>query len=548
VSVDADLVPEVTESLRSRADSTSGRQIYIGSRDNRRRNFAGLLTVALCALVAFYTARTFSPIGNVSHNEASDAGVVMEEMKASNGSTVKDVVKSAKAKVDALKAKLAKAVAQVKKLASNTTTTAKVESKETTTTVVKQKRTTTTQKATITSQKATTVERKTTTAEEKATTTEKKATTAKEKATTTEQKATTAEQTTATSEKKSDTTIAKDEGKDKKGDAKKPDPSFGWPAEVYWPRLFCWSVMNKDNPQEVSTMKMQVKLHIGISSCERFAVLSGVRMYLGEGHKWKNGTAVKVYSWRNPAKAVPMGNLQAGDETNSFKNTEIFINAWNILLSSKIMEGDIDWIIKADPDAVFFPERLRKHVKPFSWGKQTKTPMYFKNCNYKGPKLYGALEVFNQAAMLKLNKHMAWCTGLPWGGWGEDEFIDKCMIRLSAKALQDYKLVGDHRCMSAECEATDRASFHDYKSPELYQNCWNRSKNSEKYIKKMAQGHFFCCTSPGNHADPCNTCNPGASTKPNQGWCGSSKRQCKGCGGGSEWCKFDKKKKKNVAA
>jgi hypothetical protein len=174
--------------------------------------------------------------------------------------------------------------------------------------------------------------------------------------------------------------------------------------------------------------------------------------------------------------------------------------------------------------------------------------MYFKNCNFQGPKLYGALEVFNQAAMLKLTKHMAWCTALPWGGWGEDEFIDKCMMRLQARALQDYKLVGDHRCMSAECEATDRASFHDYKTPALYGNCWNRSKNSEKWAKKMSEGNFFCCTSATNPGDPCNTCNPGASTKPNQGWCGSSKGQCKGCGGTAEWCKYDEKKKKNMVA
>jgi len=140
--------------------------------------------------------------------------------------------------------------------------------------------------------------------------------------------------------------------------------------------------MNKDNPQEIATLKMQIRKQIGIAACERFVVLSGESIYLGEGHHWDNGTAVDVWSWLNPARPVKMGDLQAGDETDSFKNTEIFINAWKILISSKALEGG-DWVVKVDPDAVFFPERLRKHVKKYSWGTQTKTPMYFKNCNFQ---------------------------------------------------------------------------------------------------------------------------------------------------------------------
>jgi len=326
-----------------------------------------------------------------------------------------------------------------------------------------------------------------------------------------------------------------------------PDPGMGWPTTMFWPRLFCFSVMNKDNAQEIATMKMQIQKQIGIAACERFVVLSGERIYLGQGHKWDNGTAVDVWSWVNPAKPVAMGNLQAGDDTNSFKNTEIFINAWRILISSKALEGT-DWAVKADPDAVFFPERLRKHVKKFSWGTQTKTPMYFKNCNFHGAKLYGALEVFNAAAMKELSKRMSECLQLPWRGWGEDEFIDKCMERLGAQAKNDFTLVGDHRCMSAECEDTWRASFHDYKSELTYLDCWNRSRKSEEHQKMMKEGHFFCCTSSWNPQDPCNSCHPGALSSPGKGWCGSSKNQCQGCSATASWCKRDNHSKRNVLA
>jgi len=323
------------------------------------------------------------------------------------------------------------------------------------------------------------------------------------------------------------------------------DPGLGWPKTVFRPRLLCFSVMNRDNPKEIAIVKMQVRYRIGIAACERFIVLSGERMYLGKGHKLDNGTVVDVFSWFNPAMPALMGNLQAGDETDSFKNTQIFIDAWSELIKSGALERtDYDWAVKIDPDAVFFPERLRTHLKKFSSGNQTKTPTFFKNCNWgTQARLYGALEVFNAAAMKELTKKMHTCNPFPWGGWGEDLFMERCMEKLGVHAKTDFTMVGDHRCMDAPCEDITRVSFHAFKSEQLWLTCWSRSRESEKNQKVAKQGQFFCCGAASNQQDPCNSCNLHES-----GFCAFSKRQCHECDANAIWCKRGDHSKRNVLA
>jgi len=321
-----------------------------------------------------------------------------------------------------------------------------------------------------------------------------------------------------------------------------PDMGMGFPTGTYWPTLFCFSVMNAKNNDEIATIKGQLRNRTGIFACDNVAVLSAKKIYLGKGHKKPDGQSVKVYSWVNPANPVPMGNLQGGDSTNSFKNTEIFINAWNILAKSGAIFGH-NWTVKVDPDAVFFPERLRWHLKHHTWGTEAR---YFKNCKFKGPQLYGALEVFNEAAMRKYKENGRVCsTQLAWQGWGEDEWIDKCMSeKLGATAINDYTLVGDHRCMNAECEDTWRPAFHDYKTEALYYNCWKRSMDAEKWKKKevkrqqeLKEGGYFCCVSSWNPSNPCNSCQDGSKQSPGHGYCGGSRTACKKCGQQSHWCK-----------
>lgn len=321
------------------------------------------------------------------------------------------------------------------------------------------------------------------------------------------------------------------DGFKKDGKTWEPDQGMGFPTGSHWPSLFCYSVMNAENAQEIALIKGQLRNRSGIFGCDNVAVLSGKRMLLGDGHKYSNGSHVQVYTWVNPAHSVPMGNLAAGDNTNSFKNTDIFINAWNILVKSKAVFGH-NWTAKVDPDAVFFAYRLRWHVKKWTHPLDN-AAYYLKNCLFKGPQLYGALEVFNEAAMRLYDTKGKSCTQLPWGGWGEDEWIDKCMQMIGAHAMNDYQLVGDHRCMAAECGDTWRVAFHDYKTEEAYYNCWKTTMHAQK-IKDEGD---FCCTYSANHDDPCGTCLPSNKQWPGKKFCGGSRWACHQCGATTAWCR-----------
>merc|ERR1711972_495569 len=90
---------------------------------------------------------------------------------------------------------------------------------------------------------------------------------------------------------------------------------------------------------------------------------------LGEG--WKTVVI--------PTPQVGMGNLNApGQTTNSWLNTEIFLQAWQFVFYDGRFKKH-DWIIKVDPDAVFFPERLRNNVRQHT--SPGGASLFYMNCD-----------------------------------------------------------------------------------------------------------------------------------------------------------------------
>lgn len=168
--------------------------------------------------------------------------------------------------------------------------------------------------------------------------------------------------------------------------------------------------------------------------------------------------------------AVGMGQYGVnGATTSSWLNTAVFILAWDTLMSSgKIWKHQ--WIVKVDPDAVFMADRLRDKVRPYTGGSK-----YLLNCNYNGPKIFGALEVFSVEAIGTYHGRAAECKGMDWHGWGEDTYMKKCMDRLGAAGIQDFALVGDERCGNAACSDASRVAFHAYKSVGAWNTCYEQA-------------------------------------------------------------------------
>jgi len=158
-----------------------------------------------------------------------------------------------------------------------------------------------------------------------------------------------------------------------------------------------------------------------------------------------------VYTWVDPAKRVPMGGN--GANTKSWLNSAIFINAWKIILESKIWVN-AQYIVKADPDAVFFPDRLVAYLgHAGAW--HHKENQFAVNCNFQGKtKLFGALEVFTHESIYKFNNQFDDCKSqLPWKeqGMGEDEYMEQCMLTvIKAKSNNLEELMQDNACGMAK--------------------------------------------------------------------------------------------------
>jgi len=236
-------------------------------------------------------------------------------------------------------------------------------------------------------------------------------------------------------------------------------------SHVSFPSLLCFEVMRAYTPEE-ELVKMQFKLHVSIFACDDHIVISNEKVLLGH-----NASGDPVYTWKNPAPPLSMGVLGGDVTTNSWLNTQVFIDAFASIIADK--KGRLwkhDWLVKVDPDAVFHPERLRWHLKAHTPGSA-----YFTNCNCNGPKLYGSLEVFSRQAMGAYKDMVETCLALNWHGWGEDSYMQKCMDAIGVPMIADYTLVGDSRCMAAPCTDGYRAAFHPFKDISNWRHCWNAS-------------------------------------------------------------------------
>jgi len=335
----------------------------------------------------------------------------------------------------------------------------------TTSSVTSTAKVTTTSKAETTEAAATT---KATTTATTATTTEATTTLA---ATTTKATTTTVATTTKTTTTKATTTIT---GTTITITTTTLMPGARPRSEWKDPSLFCFEVMcvKPEDPTwyEPRLVKVQQQQKVSIFACDEFTVFSNGGTYKLQG----NWTTTELKTSR-----VGMGDLdKAGQTTNSWLNTRIFQQAWEEVNRDGRFRSH-DWTVKVDPDAVFFPERLRDLVRPHT---KPAGAWYFLNCNRYPPsppgeaKLYGSVEVFSRKAVEAYVSSKDVCiNSMEWQGWGEDFFMQKCMDKLRVMAVYMFKWIGDDRCWPAKCTAKDRVAFHDFKDIDKWFDCWGQS-------------------------------------------------------------------------
>jgi len=235
-----------------------------------------------------------------------------------------------------------------------------------------------------------------------------------------------------------------------------------------WPSLFCFALMQPQGP-ELSLMRSQFARRTGIFACNDQALFChGGNVTLDEGGSYKTLYIPKV-EMKKGNVAIP------GQMTNSWLNVKLFTK----LFDAMIHDGRFwryDWVVKVDPDAVFFPDRLTKHLEPFT-GHKGPGALYVRNCQHN-PWIHfmGAIEVFSKPAMQKYFDEKWKCESqLPWGGWGEDYYMEHCMNHLGIKYVSDHKMLGQSGCEAFPCEDSWVAAFHPFKDTHSWWDCWNRS-------------------------------------------------------------------------
>lgn len=241
-------------------------------------------------------------------------------------------------------------------------------------------------------------------------------------------------------------------------------------SSVPSPTFFCFTVARaSEGSKEPELLRHQLKHGMGIFSCEEFTAFS----HLGAvtlGHKpQQDWTLGQIY--RPPAEK---GISSAGAGETWF-NIDIFTEVWRYVMYDGRFQRH-NWTVKADPDTVFFADRLRTHLRPHTsqWSNA-----FIMNCNngFK-PRLIGSLEVLSRLAVETFTKNPLKCKGMRENLWGEDTFLQTCMMMLGSTQIYDFNMLADVRCSSSTvgCSDTSKAAYHSFGDVQRYDACFKEAQ------------------------------------------------------------------------
>jgi len=241
------------------------------------------------------------------------------------------------------------------------------------------------------------------------------------------------------------------------------------------PTLFCYMVIMPKG-YEPKLVKVQLEIQAGVFTCDDFALYSQSDEPVHIGSLGTQ-TVVTVPIPGEPAWLAPVPNTA----DNVWHNTNVFARAWKKIGKDGTFEK-YDYIIKADPDAVFLPGRLRDRLQERGFDASSDS-LFFLNCAQWGS-LQGPLEVMSKAAAKAF--HSEWgqqrCFDeLPWKDWGEDWFVNNCLPKLGARPVEGYDLLDDKWCTHStpKCWDDKKAAFHPFKTLDSWMKCAEDADGSD---------------------------------------------------------------------
>ncbi|CAK0837710.1 unnamed protein product [Prorocentrum cordatum] len=213
--------------------------------------------------------------------------------------------------------------------------------------------------------------------------------------------------------------------------------------------LLCFMVA-RSKGDEADLVRCQAVRRTGVFACDVFEVFSDSSSVLSEGPPVIQTSVL----------SVPLHSEEgvAGSLTAGFLNTEVFMKAWEQIGSQGKFRG-CDWTVKVDPDALFFPSRMRELVTARGYGTGAR---YLWNCpdgeraRNGGLALFGAVEALSRAAVEAYTSGWAACIDkLDWSVLGEDYYLQQCLELLQVEHVNETEVLEDGYCKMApvDCKA-----------------------------------------------------------------------------------------------
>lgn len=244
-------------------------------------------------------------------------------------------------------------------------------------------------------------------------------------------------------------------------------------ARVAHVTLYCFALMLPGS-YEQGLLAFQYKSRVSLFGCDAYAVYSNRAIEVAKGL----------------VSGVVDSDLKCkkGGEFGTALNLPIFLAVWKEVVEDATFLKH-DWTVKVDPDAVFFPERLRGIV---AMHPETEKGVYLNNCKYG---LHGPLEVFSRNAVVTWSGGSKQCTDHFWklcNGdcmWGEDLFIDQCLFKvLDVGRQNDYRLLVEDHCDPPDdweqCRDFTSVAFHPFKNVTGYRGCLDNATGAGLRMRK----------------------------------------------------------------
>lgn len=257
-------------------------------------------------------------------------------------------------------------------------------------------------------------------------------------------------------------------------------------ARALGDKLYCFSVytLNTGSPKEsheLELLTVQKKHGVSIFACDAFDVFADTHGFVGDY------AMIKVDDTLNEFHQLKR------KETGAWVNWAMFYQVWiKVREVGKWRQGD--YIVKADADAVFVPDRLRQWLST----KKGDSPhgVYYENCPRVQYGYFGNLEVMTTTAASVLTTYLEDCHAVfapcanegcdwKWGPWGEDVFVQRCMDHHYVDKAEGFDMTTDGACAAhrpegqeknkkwhaTDCTQVTTPAAHPFKKPQDYMKC-----------------------------------------------------------------------------